>query len=119
MSPNAKGGKNGGDQKQFQSKTPLGIHSSSMAGSKMFKSNNLMINAATTATNDALGKVLNSLNGGAGSGMDQFPADFPGRNHARGGSYGPPPMNQLHPAINDYLNSKVPEPPSEAGNNPI
>lgn len=61
----------------FQSKTPLGIHSNSnsMAGSKIFKSNNLMVNAATTATNDALGKVLNSLNGNSGSGMD-----FNGRN---------------------------------------
>lgn len=67
----------------FQSKTPLGIHSNSMAGSKMFKSNNLMVNVATTATNDALGKVLNSLNGGSGM-------DFNARNsHQRGGSYGP------------------------------
>jgi len=54
-----------------------------MAGSKMFKSNNLMVNVATTATNDALGKVLNSLNGGSGM-------DFNARNsHQRGGSYGP------------------------------
>ena len=45
-----------------------------MAGSKMFKNNNLMITAATTATNDALGKVLNSLNGGIPiqTGMDNF-----------------------------------------------
>jgi len=42
-----------------------------MAGSKMFKNNNLMLNAATTATNDALGKVLNSING-----VENFNIDY-------------------------------------------
>jgi len=47
-----------------------------MAGSKMFKNNNLMLNAATTATNDALGKVLNSLNG-----MENFNIDYNRQNN--------------------------------------
>ena len=49
-----------------------------MAGSKMFKNNNLMLNAATTATNDALGKVLNSLNG-----VENFAVDYARPNQAR------------------------------------
>ena len=49
-----------------------------------------MVNVATTGTNDA----RNS-------------------HQQRGGSYGPPPnMNPVNPVINDYLNSRVPEPPS-------
>jgi len=60
-----------------------------------------MLNAATTATNDALGKVLNSLNG-----MENFNLEYNRQNH-RGS---PAPINSV---INDYLNVKVPDPPDQ------
>ena len=63
-----------------------------------------MLNAATTATNDALGKVLNSLNG-----VENFNIDYTRPSNQR--SPGPP----MSSVINDYLNSKVPEPPGAGG----
>lgn len=76
-----------------------------MAGSKLFKNNNLIGNGINDPNSDALGKVMNSING-----IDNFNIEI-NRQVNQGGGSPPPPMNKMHPVINDYLNSKVSEPP--------
>ena len=80
-----------------------------MAGSKLFKNNNLMVNGPNDTNTDTLGKVMNSING-----IDNFNMEIQ-RQQAQHGGSPPPPMNKMHPVINDYLNSKVSEPPSKNG----